>query len=275
MGRVTYLKEIRTHRNFIPSPLIKLAIDEEWTRALSFFVKLKSSCSHGGFPDMKSAEQRTGIPRSVCYRYIKTLKQKGLITKNSNGWFKLQTRSQLEGNYNRYCCTIIHKTNESVTEITRTLKLKIIEEKNLQQQYLIRNFQLIELSKRGALAALKKMCRYGVSYDTVVKRRLEKIKYKELMTSTGFTHSYLAEELNCSISSISHILNKGRKEKWCKTKLLAKPICRMTLEEYNKCNLSLRREYPSLFWERGKAMYKVCTLYKQSSYWEQGNVVLG
>lgn len=262
------------HRTWIPEPLIEEAVENDSLRALAFLVKFKSSCSHGGAPNIDEISKCTGESRSAVYRYIQALKSKGLVHKTTAGWFKFDKRAELSAKYGSLCCTINHASNDSVTEIKYSLMLKLAEKLHRQQQFRISSSKLDEKTKGHRSSSkqlkrkLKKMCG-DLSHDQFQSRRLEKLKYPELLTSTAFTYKHLAEEFNCSTKVIAAMFKTGNDSGRCKTKLLTKSLGEMSLAEYNIQKSHLCRDYPSLFWKSNEIFYKVCTLFEGVEYWKR------
>jgi predicted transcriptional regulator len=264
----------RTHRSWVPEQLIKKSVEQNWVKSLSFFVKARKAFSHGGFPSVEVLSQRTGMGQSLCYRHLKTLKSVGLIQKNDQNWYKFTTRKTLSEKYGKHCSTVIHTTSESITNIAYSLRGKLIEKCDRQQKHHTKDFKLTEFQGAEALKAVKNLSKKeGGSFEEAKTRRLGRIKYEELLYNTGFTFEYLADKLNCSKGTVSNIFKKLRREKRAKTKLLVQFISKMSLKDYNQQKNELRKEFPSVFWDKNSIYFKVCTLYCQEEYWNKEKIM--
>jgi hypothetical protein len=241
---------------------------EKDSLALSVFVKLKSSCSHGKFRTLQEASNRSGISKSVLYRHYKSLISENVLKKTPQG-FVLATRKEIEQKYNSYhCSTIIHHTGESLVDIRHSLLIKLTERAARQQHVNFRvllNDTLSDLSVKARCRKIKKL----IEIERSTPRRLDKVKYAQLLTNVGFTHEYLGDLMGVSKSTSWNIIRKAKKKKKCRTKVLSVFICHMTMKEFMTHRDELRTDYPSVIWKDGKVYYNVCTLYGQYSYWDK------
>ena len=231
--------------------------------ALSVFVKLKSSCSHGRFRNLKEASMRSGIPRSIIYRHYKTLIREGLLRKDSLG-FVLATRKEINKQYDtKHCSTIIHYTGESLTSIKHSLLLKLTEEAARRQEYHYKALLNDSLSSRS----YKKRIIRAHKVEETKKRRLGKVKYSTLLNNVGFTHEYNGRIMGVSKTTSWNILKEAKEKGKCSTSVFSVKLKNMSYKQFLKEKDAIRECYSSAFWKNGVLSYNVCTLYSQKEYW--------
>lgn len=256
----------RVYRKYCPESLIADAVDSDYVRELALFIKLKAICSHGWFYGKRTFAAKHRIPKSAFSAQINTLIRHGLIIKKG-GQYRLISRSEINDKFKtKHQCTVVFNEGDNLTAISYLLLHKLKERSARQQQKVISDLKLIELSKKGALAALKKRFS-NTSYEKYQQERIDRMKYPELLDNVGFTHDYIAANLLVSKTTAYRIAKLAEERGMCKTEVLRKPIAKVSYLEF----LSLREEFLEKFthvlWSNGYAYYNVCTLYKQRNYW--------
>jgi len=263
---------LKTSRTYIPEQLIEEFIGED-VLPLALFVKLKASCSHGRFRDLKEASKRSGVSKSVIYRLYKPLMKRGLIKKNSGG-FVLATRKEINDKYRtRHCSTIIHQKDESLVSIRHSLLLKLTERAARQQHYKYEVLLKDKADCNTRTSFRKYVKRYGEA-ERELPRRLDEVKYAQLLTNVGFTHDYLGSLMGVSKSTAWGIIRKAKEQSKCDTKVFSKFLCNMNYPNYLKYREELKEQFPTSFWLGGNVYYNVCTLYAQNAYWSNNNRVI-
>lgn len=262
----------KRHRTYLPEKAILYCLSNGIGRDAAFFVKLKAACSHGYFLSIRQAAQRTNTPRSTVGLHLKKLVQHGFVKKTSEGYFLL-TRTEIDQRFKlitksgkKHCCTIIHKTNETTTDIEYALRQKLTEYFSRQQQKCLKDFILIEKQKKGATQALRK---FQGNFELAKQRRIEKLRHKSLMTNTGFTYQWLAEKTFCSKSKAFMVMRKAKELGKCRAKVLSEQLCCLSLQQWERDKNFIRELYPTAFFSNGQCRYNVCTLFKEIKYWER------
>ena len=254
---------------FCPEKLIEEAVELSHERSIALFCLMKGNLSHGWFYSKHDAAKTLGISPSTFYRLIAPLEEMGLVFHDGKN-YKLKTRTKLEKEYGKHCSTVLIKKNDNLTQIKKSVLAKLIEKWARQQRVHIKDYQLNDFTKGGCKAAISRITDKGaISFDDAKRKRINKIKYEELLTSAGFTYKWLAEQLNCSHVTAREIMKRHESRGNCNTKVLRKRIKKMSAVEYNKEKHLLRKQYPSLSYNGGYAVYTVCTLFYQRDYWAQ------
>jgi len=266
------LIENKTYRSFCPEALIEEATEDKTLRSIALFCVMRNRFS-AWFYNKSSAAEKLGMSKGSFNALLEPLLRKGLVYYDGKR-YRLLTRGEIQVKYNAFhCSTILIEKNDTLTNITYKLRLKVIEKFARQQERHMKTFKLIDSCKKGALKAVKAMQggHPSLSYDEKKQLRIEKVKYAELLTDVGFTMEWLAAKLHCSTETIRRTIQAGIKKGFCKTKVLCKELKRMTYKEYKLHEPRLRKLHPSLCFKYGSVCYNVCTLFRYSSYWEQAN----
>lgn len=255
-----------TYKKYCPERLIEDANEHGYLRELALFVKLKGICSHGWFRGKRAFARKHGLSKSAFSSQINTLIQHGLVKKEGDV-YKLLPRKEISKRFNsKHCCTVVFNSTDNLTQISYALLHKLKERSARQQNYRISEDKLIEQSKRGALAAVKRRFKKG-GYELYQKKRLEKMKYVELLSNVGFTHEYVATELYVSKSTAFRLAKFAESRKMCKTSILRKKIANIGYNEFTQLREVFLERFTHVLWKDGVAYYNVCTLYKQVPYW--------
>lgn len=260
------------HRTYIPERLVIEAEEGGFLLSLAFFAKLKVACSHGHFKTIEEAAKRTGIRRSTAARHIKVLLQEGYLTKEESSYkiikrVDLSKKGGIDLPWLIHSCTLIFNTNDKLSTIAHLLRVKHIELLDRQQKYLTSDFNLADFSRAALKKKLKKYAKLG--FDETLQRRLKKIKYKELTTSTGFTYEWLAEKTKTSKSSAFRTMQLAKERGICKTEVLSIFLQRASYNDWKMMKAEIRLQHPSSFYcfKTGTIRYNVCTLFQSTSPW--------
>lgn len=256
-----------TIRRYCPEQLIESALDKGMVRELALFVRLKGICSHGWFRGKRAFARKHNIKHSAFSYQINRLIEMGLI-KKSGDVYKLISRKEIQAKYKtRHCCTILFRKEDSITQIQYLLLHKLKERSARQQQRNISDAKLIELNKKGSLAAVKRITKTHGGYESFKEKRLEKMKYKELLVNVGFTHAHVGKSLGVSKSTAYRLAKLAEERKLCKTTVLKKEIAKMSFNEFTQLREVFLEKFTHVLWAKGSVHYNVCSLYKQLPYW--------
>lgn len=254
-------------RQYCPEILIDDANQSGYLRELALFVKLKGICSHGWFRGKRAFARKHNIPKSAFSSQVNTLIKAGLITKKGDV-YKLLTREQINKRFKtKHCSTVVFNQTDNLTQIQYLLLHKLKERSARQQQKVISEIQLIEKSKRGALAAVKRKFKGG-GYESHQKQRLEKMKYTELLSNVGFTHDHIGKDLGVSKSTAYRFAEFAKSRNMCRTTTLRNKIACMSHNEFLQLREVFLERFTHVLWSNGVAYYNVCSLYKQVPYWD-------
>lgn len=275
------------YRVWVLNQMIDQAIgSKDKMEALCLWVLLKVHASHGEYTTMSGAFAQ--LPTSVKHkelrygRFVKlfnVLLENNYVARIGHKQYRLVNRNDLSLLFNSHKCnTVVVRFTDGITQVRRSLRLKIMEDFAEQQMHVIHESSHADKDKKNSARLTsrgkKNQEKNGGSdknartNDPETSQRCETGSLSHALQNPLFTDKWLAEKLQTSPSEIARI----RKQAISRNQISSKPVfeklmpCR-NYEEAKKHIPYLAEKYGHAFYKRGFIWRTVGSSFRAKSYW--------